>query len=148
MINYIIKAIKFVCDYAYLFLGLYDYNLSEGKFKCFKKPDIIKENKNLFDFNDQYFVDDIDEKLKKTYHDVENYVKQRNNLAKDLKRAIEFLDKKRTLPDDINKLRWFLLYQDVKIEINNYIYQIPDDAPKLKNVRKVDFDWKINKLNY
>ena len=148
IIIYIIKAIKFVCEYAYLFLGLYDYNLSEGKFSCFKKPDVVKENNNLFDFNDQYFVQDIKEKLRKTYVDVENYVKQKTNLIKDLKRAKEFFDKKRILPDDINKLRWFLLYQDVKTEINNYINQIPDDLPRQKNVRRVDFDWKIHKYNY
>ena len=52
IIEYIVKAIKFICQHAHLFIGLYNYDLKSGKFYFYDKtkvPEITQISK-MFKF--------------------------------------------------------------------------------------------------
>lgn len=52
VIQYVIKAIKFICEYGYLFLGLYYYDIKSGKFYHYRmKGKEIDKSLSFFDFS-------------------------------------------------------------------------------------------------
>jgi len=177
IIEYIIKAIKFICKNAQLFLGLYNYDIKNGKFffynknelpkitisKMFKFDEFKNEEINIFESsyldkdnssykyyeskNSKKFDEDITsgntenvkenneklksddeivgeiskEKLEIIFKKIEDYCCS-DLLFNNLKEAqLEIQSQPRIYELESNdKFRWFLLYKDVKEEIQIY----------------------------
>ena len=147
VIEYIIKAIQFICQQAHLFIGLYNYDIKTGKFFYFnqeKSPKITKISNIFEDIQDEkkenkgneclsviinenpmnpqdIFINK--EKLDKTFKDVENYCIS-EKLSVDLKLAENIIKPKIRVNEefgDYDKYRWFLMYKDVQDEIDKII---------------------------
>jgi len=148
IIEYIIRAIKFVCKHAQLFIGLYNYDIKSGKFFYYdtKKAPKITKISTMFNF-DNNFEDNNNDNLEMSLNVSNNLASQvtfvKNNeevtkeqldeifikiknycnsikLFEDLKKA-----EKEILPElRVNEFefydnfRWFVLYKDLKDEIN------------------------------
>ena len=128
IIEYVIKAIKFICQNGHLLLGLYYYDIKSGKFWHYNNTG-IKLSLNLFDFcsklprkEDLYnhknakILSSIE--LNKIYEDVLKYV----NVYTFLKKTFYLEDNqpksRRTNFQpfgDLENARWFCIFQDVKV---------------------------------
>ena len=131
IIKYVIKSIKFICEYGHLFISLYKYNIKTGKFWFYNINDKSQENNTslkLFNFwnnsscvNDSYYENQhydliSKEKLDKIFNEVENYV---NN--GDIYREMFYLKEKNIMPrikdfdfGEWEKVRWFIKLKDVQ----------------------------------
>ena len=130
IIKYVIKAIKFICEYGHLFISLYKYNIKTGKFWFYNLNDNnqeINSSLKLFNFwnksscvNDYYenkYCDEISkEKLDKIFSEVENYVN-----SGDIYREMFYLKEKNIMPrikdfdfGEWEKVRWFIKLKDVQ----------------------------------
>ena len=126
VIKYIIKAIKFICEYGHLFISLYKYNIKSGKFWFynFKEQELSLK---LFDFgknlpNEEDFYDNVNksiiskEKLDETFKQIENYV-----TSGDIYREMFYLKDQFIMPrlkdydfGEWEKVRWFVKLKDVQ----------------------------------
>ena len=126
VIKYIIKAIKFICEYGHLFISLYKYNIKSGKFWFynFKEKDLSLK---LFDFgknlpNEEDFYDNVNksmiskEKLDESFKQIENYV-----ISGDIYREMFYLKDQYIMPrlkdydfGEWEKVRWFVKLKDVQ----------------------------------
>ena len=126
VIKYIIKAIKFICEYGHLFISLYKYNIKSGKFWFynFKEKELSLK---LFDFgknlpNEEDFYDNVNksiiskEKLDETFKQIENYV-----ISGDIYREMFYLKDQFIMPrlkdydfGEWEKVRWFVKLKDVQ----------------------------------
>ena len=83
IIEYIIKAIKFICQHAYLFLGLYNYDIKSGNFFFYdttKLPQLIQIS-TIFKFEND-FIKEENDILKTSFIDIDlnnNYSQINNN---------------------------------------------------------------------
>lgn len=130
IIRYVIKAIKFICDYGHLFISLYKYNIQTGKFWFYKNnlnDKDINSSLKLFNFEqnlpcvNNYFENkhsDVisKEKLEKIFNRVESYV---NN--GDIYKEMFYLKDKNIMPrikdydfGEWEKVRWFVKLKDVQ----------------------------------
>ena len=130
IIRYVIKVIKFICDYGHLFISLYKYNIQTGKFWFYKNninDKDINSSLKLFNFEqnlpcvNNYFENkhsDVisKEKLEKIFNRVENYV---NN--GDIYKEMFYLKDKNIMPrikdydfGEWEKVRWFVKLKDVQ----------------------------------
>ena len=131
IIKYVIKSIKFICEYGHLFISLYKYNIKTGKFWFYNINDNNQENNTSlksFNFwnnssciNEHYFENkhcDVisKEKLDKIFNEVENYVNDG-----DIYREMFYLKDKNIMPrikdfdfGELEKVRWFIKLKDVQ----------------------------------
>ena len=124
IIEYIIKAIKFICKYGHLFLGLYEFEVQTGKFYLYNsKTNILDLNHFNFDeikntklFNDNNYKKVTSDDLNILYRNLMEYIKN-NSFLKET-----FTQKQNKLiPNvkdykfgEIENSRWFLLFKDVE----------------------------------
>ena len=126
VIKYIIKAIKFICEYGHLFTSLYKYNTKTGKFWFYNFTEedlslkLFNFNKNLPESNDLYenkhMMNLSKEKLDNVYNQVEKYVTS-GNIFKEM----FYLKEQYIMPrlkdydfGDWEKVRWFLKLKDIQ----------------------------------
>ena len=130
VIKYVVKCIKFICEFGHLFISLYKYNIKTGKFWFYdnnKSDKEINSSLKFFDFSqnlpnekDYYenkYNDKISkEKLDKIFNEVQNYV---NN--GDIYREMFYLKEKNIMPrikdydfGEWEKVRWFVKMKDVQ----------------------------------
>ena len=126
VIKYIIKAIKFICDYGHLFISLYKYNIKSGKFWFYnyneenvslKLFDFGKNLPKVDDFYDNKHMCKISsEKLDNIYEQIEKYVN-----SGDIYREMFYIKDKYIMPrlkdydfGEWEKVRWFLKLKDVQ----------------------------------
>ena len=131
VIRYVIKSIKFICEYGHLFISLYKYNIKTGKFWFydFKEEELslklFEFNKNLPKEKDYYsnrhFNEISEENLDKVYNGVEKYVN-----SGDLFREMFYLKDQYIMPrlkdydfGEWEKVRWFLKLKDVQDHLVN-----------------------------
>ena len=126
VIKYIIKAIKFICEYGHLFISLYKYNIKSGKFWFynFKEQDLSLK---LFNFgknlpHEEDFYDNVNKSmisqknLDETFKQIENYV-----ISGDIYREMFYLKDQYIMPrlkdydfGEWEKVRWFVKLKDVQ----------------------------------
>jgi len=90
IIEYIINAIKLICEYGNLLLGLYNYDIKSGKFYYFNSSKLpyslnlfnYDENlqKNLYDKKNRKLISQ--KELKKTFEETRQYIMSRVFLKK------------------------------------------------------------------
>ena len=165
VIKYVIKSIKFICEYGHLFISLYKYDIKSGKFWFykFKQEDLSLK---LFDFSkglpkekdyyeNRHFNEISEEKLDFVYNDVEKYVN-----SGDLFREMFYLKDQYIMPrlkdydfGEWEKVRWFLKLKDVQDYLvkmyksivygydNQYTYDSVEKSEKKKLTRMEN--WSI-----
>ena len=164
VIEYVIKAIQFICKYGVFFLGLYYYDIKSGNFYYYRNKN--KDNGlslNLFDFSsnlpreqDLYAFKNFkklsEEELQNIMKRAENY----NLHSEHLKKTFYLVNNRlRSRRDDYQHFgksdneRWFCIYRDVKELLRNYYFcQINELVPDLsKQYSKLaeDFEQKMKK---
>ena len=126
VIKYVIKAIKFICEYGHLFISLYKYNIKSGKFWFYnyKEEELSlklfnfgKNLPNLEDFHENRHLSNISkEALDNTFKQIEKYVN-----SGDLFKEMFYLKDKFIMPrlkdydfGEWEKVRWFVKLKDVQ----------------------------------
>ena len=126
VIKYVIKAIKFICEYGHLFISLYKYNLKSGKFWFYNFKDeqlslkLFNFEKNLPNLEDFYenrnYSNISKEALDNTYKQIEKYVN-----SGDIYREMFYLKDQYIMPrlkdydfGEWEKVRWFVKLKDVQ----------------------------------
>lgn len=126
IIKYVIKAIKFICEYGHLFISLYKYNIKSGKFWFynFKEEDLSLKlfdfENNLPDSDDFYenrhMCNISSEGLDNVYNQIEKYVN-----SGDIYREMFYLKDQYIMPrlkdydfGEWEKVRWFVKLKDVQ----------------------------------
>jgi len=124
IIEYVIDAIKLICEYGDLLLGLYNYDIITGKFYYYnssKLPYSLKlfkldENlpKNLYDKINFKLISEKD--LKKTFEETKQYIMNRVFLKKTFYIENNIIKAKRSYEEfgDNENIRWFCIFKDVK----------------------------------
>ena len=165
-IKYIIKCIKFVCNFGHLFLGLYEYEIKSGKFFFHDyKTNIIDLNKininqckSIQLYSDGHKKTISSEDLDIVYNNVLNYLQKKLILD-------TFLVKEKKLFPVIKEYefgiyenaRWFLTFADIKNYLvtlyKTYKLGIKDEnlndyiqKDKIKRIVRMD-DWSIKYQN-
>ena len=171
IIEYIIKAIIFICVNAQLLIGLYNYDIKSGKFYFYddkKRPQITKisekfnfENNSNILQNTASFLNNNNEinreitkeKLDNIIQKIEDYCSS-NTLYQDLKKAETKIYPKERKNEfgSLDKFRWFLLYKDLTDEIQklknieqNNEYSMVYDQMADKRKRIEEFNWSFKK---
>ena len=171
IIKYIINSIKFVCKYGYCFLGLYNYDIKSGdfylhNFKIYSseiKTNIaaityFEQEKLLYE--DRHKKNITEENLKSVENIVHNYLKSGALLNEIFTQGPFKTNQNMSIQDqNIKKyenVRWFLLFQDVKSDLealygasnqqannmNNINLQEYYQLEKIKRTLQMD-DWNI-----
>ena len=168
IIRYIIKSIKFVCNYAHCFLGLYNYDIKSGEFYLYNfnvhysemKIDIktikyYEQNKALYEDRHNKIV--TEDNLKKVENIVNNYLKNGGLLHETFTQGpYEIMSINDQNIEQYQNIRWFLLFQDIKMDLkalyaakNQRINDINDmnledyvQVEKLKRNIRME-DWNI-----
>lgn len=132
IIEYIIEAIKFICKYGHLLLGMYNYDPYSGKFyleQFNNTNDFIDLNQFDFDrIKNIKLYDEVNEKkisseeLKNIYKNVDDYINKdiiflKETFTEELKPKINFFN---FSPYDDS--RWFLIFKDVEYLLKS-LYQ-------------------------
>ena len=124
IIEYVIDAIKLICEYGNLLLGLYNYDINTGKFYYFTSSK-LPYTLNLFNFDENLPKTLYDTKhrklisqkeLKKTFEETRQYIMGRaflkktfyieNNVIKTRRSYLEF--------GENENIRWFCIFKDVR----------------------------------
>ena len=124
IIEYVIDAIKLICEYGNLLLGLYNYDINTGKFYYFNSSK-LPYSLNLFNFDENLPKTLYDTKhrklisqkeLKKTFEETRQYIMRRvflkktfyieNNVIKTKRSYLEF--------GENENIRWFCIFKDVR----------------------------------
>ena len=124
IIEYVIDAIKLICEYGNLLLGLYNYDINTGKFYYFNSSK-LPYSLNLFNFDENLPKTLYDTKhrklisqkeLKKTFEETRQYIMSRaflkktfyieNNVIKTRRSYLEF--------GENENIRWFCIFKDVR----------------------------------
>ena len=159
IIEYVIKAIKFICQNGHLLLGLYYYDIKSGKFWHYNNKE-IKLSLNLFNFGsnlprkeDLYghknkkILSSIE--LNKIYEDVQRYVNSYTFLKKTF-----YLDNNQPRSrrtnfqsfGDLENARWFCVFQDVKVLLKRLnilvVNKVKEDSDKEYSELIKDFEKK------
>ena len=125
IIDYVIEAIKLICEYGNVLLGLYNYDINTGKFYYYNSSELLY-SLNLFDFNDKpktkNLYDNSNHKLispkelKKTFEETKKYILSRAFLQDTFYYENNIIKTKRTYQDfgEDEKTRWFSIFKDVK----------------------------------
>ena len=125
IIDYVIEAIKLICEYGNVLLGLYNYDINTGKFYYYNSSELLY-SLNLFDFNDKpktkNLYDNSNHKLispkelKKTFEESKKYILSRAFLQDTFYYENNIIKTKRTYQDfgEDEKTRWFSIFKDVK----------------------------------
>ena len=129
IIRYIIKCIKFVCQYAHCFLGLYNYDIKSGDFYLYNTKvsslsinllDITKikylEDNNLL-YENRHMKPITEANLDSVYNIVKNYLESGNLLHETFTKGPYKVSQSSFMNANIQNyenVRWFLLFQDVK----------------------------------
>ena len=125
IIDYVIEAIKLICEYGNVLLGLYNYDINTGKFYYYNSSE-LPYSLNLFDFNDKpktkNLYDNSNHKLispkelKKTFEESKKYILSRAFLQDTFYYENNIIKTKRTYQDfgEDEKTRWFSIFKDVK----------------------------------
>lgn len=129
IIRYIIKCIKFVCQYAHCFLGLYNYDIKSGDFYLYNTKvssieinllDITKikylEDNNLL-YENRHMREITEANLESVYNIVKNYLESGNLLHETFTKGPYKVSQASFMNGNIQNyenVRWFLLFQDVK----------------------------------
>ena len=163
VINYVIDAIKFICENGHLFLGLYYYDIKSGRFYHYRnKNKEIELSLNLFDFSsDLPQKEDLynyknskklsEPELEKIFNDVKKYTNVRNFLNETFGIKNNQIRSRRTDYQPFGEsenARWFCVYQDVKellrrlnyCEVN--VMNVNND--EIYNGLIADFERKMN----
>ena len=126
VIKYVIKSIKFICEYGHLFIGLYKYNIKSGKFWFYNfKEEVLslklfnfgKNLPNLEDFYENRHLSNISkESLDTNFKQIEKYVN-----SGDLFKEMFYLKEQFIMPrlkdydfGEWEKVRWFVKLKDVQ----------------------------------
>ena len=174
IIEYIVRAIKFVCKHAQLFIGLYNYDIKSGKFFYYdtKKAPKITKISTMFNFDNNFDDNEINdnellvnytfvknneevtkEQLDEIFTKIENYCNSKL-LFEDIKKA-----EKEILPElrdnefeFYDQFRWFVLYKDLKEEIRrlediekNQKNSVLGSLIEDKRNRIGQFNWSLSK---
>lgn len=129
IIRYIIKCIKFVCQYAHCFLGLYNYDIKSGDFYLYNTKvssisinllDITKikylEDNNLL-YENRHMKEITEANLDSVYNIVKNYLESGNLLHETFTKGPYKVSQSSFMNGNIQNyenVRWFLLFQDVR----------------------------------
>jgi hypothetical protein len=124
IIEYVIDAIKFICEYGNLLLGLYNYDIKTGKFYYFNSSKLpynlslfnFDENlpKNLYDKKNRKLI--TQKELKKTFEETKQYIMSRVFLKKTFIIEKNIIKERRSYSDfgENENIRWFCIFKDVK----------------------------------
>ena len=129
IIRYIIKCIKFVCQYAHCFLGLYNYDIKSGDFYLYNTKvsslsinllDITKikylEDNNLL-YENRHMKEITEANLDSVYNIVKNYLESGSLLQETFTKGPYKVSQSSFMNGNMQNyenVRWFLLFQDVK----------------------------------
>jgi len=124
IIEYVIDAIKLICEYGNLLLGLYNYDIKSGKFYYFNSS-TLPYSLNLFNFDENLQKNLYDKKnrklisqkeLKKTFEETRQYIMSRVFLKKTFYIEKNVIKEKRSYLDfgENENVRWFCIFKDVK----------------------------------
>ena len=124
IIEYVIDAIKLICEYGNLLLGLYNYDIKTGKFYYFNSSKLpynlslfnFDENlpKNLYDKKNRKLI--TQKELKKTFEETRQYIMSRVFLKKTFIIEKNIIKERRSYLDfgENENIRWFCIFKDVK----------------------------------
>ena len=124
IIEYVIDAIKLICEYGNLLLGLYNYDIKTGKFYYFNSSKLpynlslfnFDENlpKNLYDKKNRKLI--TQKELKKTFEETRKYIMSRVFLKKTFIIEKNIIKERRSYSDfgENENIRWFCIFKDVK----------------------------------
>ena len=176
VIDYVINAIKFICENGHCFLGMYYYDIKSGRFYHYRnKNKDIELSLDLFDFasnlprkEDLYSNKNKKElsviELNKIFQEVEGFTEDKTYLQKTFNFFNNQIISKRhdfQPLDDLDNVRWFCLYQDVKdllrreyffklhnIDDNNeQVKRLKEEIEQKRKKRKKDWDIKFKNEN-
>ena len=158
VIKYVSKAIKFICENAHLLIGLYYYDIKSGRFYHYKlKNQELNYSLNFFDFSknsprneDLYDIKNLakldEEQLNKVFEEVENYIAEKTFLEETFTYKDSQIISLRTDLEpfgDYNKIRWFLIFEDVKDSLKK-MYNSDDDVNSIfDEKREKEVKWEI-----
>ena len=178
VIEYVIEAIKFICENGHLFLGLYYYDIKSGKFYHYRnKNKEIDLSLNLFDFSANLPINEDlyahknekilnEEELKNIMNDVKKYMNNYQYLKNTFFIYNNQLRSRRNDYQNFGEMdngRWFCIYKDVKelltmlnlclINNNNQNYlgqymKLSEDFELKMKEKKQDWAIKAQKQNY
>jgi len=124
IIEYVIDSIKFICEYGYLLLGLYNYDITSGKFYYYNSSKLPYSLK-LFNFDEKYPKDLYDETnhklifekdLKKTFEETRQYIMNQVFLKETFYIENNIIKEKRSYEEfgENENIRWFCIFKDVR----------------------------------
>ena len=176
VIDYVINAIKFICENGHLFLGLYYYDIKSGRFYHYNlKNKGINLSLDFFDFSsDKPNKDELynhknhkilsADELKKIFNDVKDYTNTHEYL-KTTFRIQDNIPKRRRMDyqpfGPSENVRWFCVFQDVEellkrlnlyilSNIDEYNYQefkkLSEEFEEKTKKRKEDWRGKFQKI--
>ena len=125
IIDYVIEAIKLICEYGNVLLGLYNYDINTGKFYYFDSSELpynlnlfvftenLPKTKNLYDNKNHRLITPT--KLKKIFDETKRYILSRAFLQNTFYYENDAIKPKRTYQDfgEDEKTRWFCVFKDV-----------------------------------
>ena len=123
IIRYIIKCIKFICQFGHQFLGLYDYDVKTAKFSFhdykINLMDLSKFNINQGNtmrlYIDRHFKIISEFELNQVYDNVFNYLKYQLIKESFIIKENEIIPKIQEYDYNENEnVRWFLTFNDVQ----------------------------------
>ena len=178
VIEYVIEAIKFICENGHLFLGLYYYDIKSGKFYHYRnKNKDIDLSLNLFNFSANLPINEDlyahknekilnEEELKNIMNDVKKYMNNYQYLKNTFFIYNNQLRSRRNDYQNFGEMdngRWFCIYKDVKellkmlnlclINNNNQNYlgqymKLSEDFELKMKEKKQDWAIKAQKEKY
>ena len=175
IIDYVIEAIKLICEYGNLLLGLYNYDINTGKFYYFNSSELpyslnlfnfndnLPKTKNLYDISNHKLI--CPKELKKIFEETKKYILSRAFLKNTFYHENNIIKVKRTYQDfgENEKTRWFCVFKDFKgilkkiyfmeIYSNNILnlYSFDEIRKIMKNLEEKEEqkenDWSIKYQN-
>ena len=164
VIKYTIKAIKFICENAHKFIGLYYYDIRSGRFYHYRNVGKeIELSLNSFDINFDLPREEgakkiSPEELDKVFEEVNHFTNKKTYLAKTFfiqNNELRSIRQDYQQFNELENVRWFCVYQDIKELLrmeNTYILnnikeeslayrKLNEEIEELRKKRKKD--WAI-----
>ena len=165
VIKYTINAIKFICENAHKFLGMYYYDIKTGRFYHYRyKGKEIESSLKSFDINYELPENEEEKKispeeLDKVFQEVEHFTKKKTYFEKTFiiinGQEVKSMRQDYQIFYGMENLRWFCVYKDVEELLNKeYTYKLSfkkEDDPEYKKlnetieeiIRKRNRNWVI-----
>ena len=158
IIEYIIDSIKLICEYGHLLLGLYQYNISSGKFYHYTQKNFnnLENNSNKLEFDAKENKENYKltkQELNKILEETKKYLRSHEFLKEIFHLSLKERLKYERFGEDEN-YRWFCVFFDVENllkrlnQLENKDFENSDEINKLcedfqKEAEKRKNDWKM-----